>query len=172
MTAEMMVTRGIITRRGSSGHGSRSSGGFSRGARRAVRLLPSLGATLLALLGLAGCDSRPTGSGSYIVTIEWEQGVAPAGAALVFLAAPGLGAVTPLDGVLAWDHTPPGEEGGRRVVVIHPEDAPSLRFSVAIADRGVGRPQATILSLATQQNLPVAPEGGFAGYRVRVIEVN
>jgi len=131
-----------------------------------------LGAVLLAVFGPGGCDSRPTGPGSYLVVLEWDQGVAPAGAALVFLAGPGLGAVTPLDGVLAWDNTAPGEDGGRRVVVIHPENAPSLRFSVAVADRGGGRPQATILALATQQNLPVPPEGGFPGYRVRVIETN
>ena len=139
---------------------------------RANRLRTSLWAIMVALIGLAGCDSRPTGPGSYLVTLEWDQGVAPAGAALVFLGAPGLGAVTPLDGVLAWDNTPPGEEGGRRVVLIHPEDAPNLRFSVAISDRAVGRPAATILGLATQQNLPVPPEGDFPGYRVRVVEVN
>jgi len=166
------MTRGIGSRQPFSGRGSRSIGYVLRPPGRAVRLRKSLGAILLALIGLGGCESRPTGPGSYLVTLEWDQGVAPAGAALVFLGAPGLGAVTPLDGVLAWDNTPPGEEVGRRVVLIHPEDAPYLRFSVAISDRAVGRPAATILGLATQQNLPVPPEGGFPGYRVRVVEVN
>jgi hypothetical protein len=133
--------------------------------------LPSLVLVLLGLTGLAGCEStRPEGPGSYVVTLDWEEGADPAGAALLFVWAPGITAMEPLDGVLLWTSTIPADEGWTRVVVIHPEDVPHLRFTLEVEDVGAGQPAAVIREIASQANANVlSPGGGFPGYRLRVV---
>jgi len=149
--------------------------------RRAVRAgeerrprsmtLPSLVLILLGLTGLSGCEStRPEGPGSYVVILDWEEGVDPAGAALFFVWAPEITSFEPLDGILLWTNTVPAEEGWIRVVVIHPEDVPHLRFRLDVEDVGVGQPAAVIREIASQGNAIVqSPGGGFPGYRLRVV---
>jgi hypothetical protein len=93
--------------------------------------------------------------------VEWDAAVVPLGGALVFVGAPGLGEATPQGGALIWQNTPPGEEGGLRVLLIHTGEPTSLQFTIE-AD---SRPAATLLSLVTQANQPLAPA---EGYQVRV----
>jgi hypothetical protein len=121
-------------------------------------------AALLAcalVFGLTGCDSSPSDAGTYTVAVEWDAGMAPLGGALVFLGAPGLGTASAQGGALLWQNTPPGEEGGLRVLVIHTGDPGSLEFTI----RAEGRPAATLLTLTTQTNDPLLPT---EGYHVRV----
>jgi hypothetical protein len=114
-------------------------------------------------VGAAACDSSTSGEGSYTVRVEWDAGVAPLGAALVFLGAPGLGTAAPMGDVMIWQNTPPGEEGGLRVLLIDTGVATSLRFTVEAS----GTPAATLLGLATQANNPLVPP--VEGYRVVVL---
>jgi len=126
-----------------------------------TRLLVS--ATLL--LVLAACDDSPKGPGSYTVSVEWDAGAPPVGAAIVFLSGAGLGEVTPQGGTLAWSHSPSGDMGGLRVVLVDPGTPSSLRFSIPVAELRNGTPSAALLGLAGQDNQLIPISGG---YRVRV----
>ncbi len=133
------------------------------------RPLQTGGLGLLAIaiaLALAACDSSPRGAGSALVTVEWEGAASPLGAAKVFLLGEGLGAATGEEGAMAWSHTPAGEEGGIRVVVIHTGTPSTLRFTIPLDDLERGAPQATLWRLIDQENNLVSL--GVEGYRVRV----
>lgn len=117
------------------------------------------------LLLVAACDDSPKGPGSYTVSVEWELGTPPAGAAIVFLSGVGLGEITPQGGALLWHHSAPGDMGGVRVVIVDPGTPSSLRFTVPVAELRDGTPAAALLSLAGQDNelIPVS-----SSYQVRV----
>jgi len=119
------------------------------------------GVLVFVAVGAVACDSSPDPSGIYTVSVEWDATVAPLGGALVFLGAPGLGQATAQGGAMSWQNTPPGEEGGLRVLLIHTGEPSALQFTIH-AD---ARPVATLLSLATQANQPLLPG---EGYTVRV----
>jgi hypothetical protein len=131
------------------------------GLRRARVGFAPLGIVALVALGAGACDSDSDGSGRYTVAVEWDADVAPLGGALVFLGAPGMGAATAGGGEMIWQNTPPGEEGGLRVLLIHTGEPTSLQFTIE-AD---ARPTATLLNLTTQANLPLTPA---EGYHVRI----
>ncbi len=131
-----------------------------------TRRLLALASGLGLVLGAVGCDSSPRGPGSAVVTVEWEGEAAPLGAAKVFLGGEGLGQARGEEGAEAWSHTPPGEEGGMRVVVIHTGSPSVLRFSVEVPDLQRGTPQATLWRLVDQDNRLVPLDA--PGYRVRV----
>ncbi len=143
-----------------------------RTGRRQLLLRGGLArAFLLALMsfGASGCDDRPSGPGGFILTIDWSGPVDPAGAVALFVSGPGIQGFSGLDGAAVWTNADPDDGGGHRVVIMHGGTPPALRLRVESADRAV-RPSMTILAVATQDNLPVPPEGGFSGYRVRVAE--
>jgi hypothetical protein len=128
---------------------------------RVIRLL--VAAPLL--LVLAACDDSPKGPGSFTVSVEWDSGAPPVGAAIVFLSGVGLGEITPQGGTLAWSHSPPGDMGGIRVVVVDTGTPTSLRFTLPVSELKNGTPAATLLDLAGQDNELIAIS---SRYRVRV----
>lgn len=119
----------------------------------------------LLLLGIAACDDSPKGPGSFTVSVEWDAGSPPAGAAIVFLSGVGLGEITPQGDALLWHHSPPGDMGGVRVVIVDPGTPNALRFTLPVAEVRNGTPAAAILGLAGQDNelIPVS-----SAYRVTV----
>jgi hypothetical protein len=113
---------------------------------------------------MGGCDSRVTGPVTLTGTLQWEDGAPPPGGALLFLSSPGIEQIQGEGGTLSWDHTPPGEEGGVRVLLIHTGNTEPLRFSVRLSDAALPNPSATVLELTGRDNerIPLSP-----GYRVR-----
>jgi hypothetical protein len=141
----------------------RTRGSVRRGAGSRTFLTVAL---LLLAPWLGGCDSGPRGAGTVTVSVEWDQGVEPLGGAVLFLGAPGMGEVNGIDGARVWQHTPPGEEGGMHVVVLHLGEPNALRFTVHMADVAGGIPQTTLYEVVNQANQPRYPP--LEGYRIRV----
>ena len=113
---------------------------------------------------VAGCDDSPKGPGNFTVSVEWDAGSPPVGAAVVFVGGTGLGEVSPQGTAMAWS-TPRLGEQGIRVVVVDTGTPSVLRFTVPVADLRAGTPTAALLSLAGQDNalLPIS-----GAYRVKV----
>lgn len=117
------------------------------------------------LLFASSCDDSPSGPGSFTVSVEWDAGAAPVGAAVVFLSGVGIGEVAPQGGSLLWSHTSEGATGGMRVVVVNLGTPSALQFTLPVSDLGRGAPTAALLSLAGQDNgvIPIS-----SAYRVTV----
>jgi hypothetical protein len=121
---------------------------------------------LIALSSMTtACDDAPKGPGSFTASVEWDAGSPPVGAAVVFLSGVGIGEITPQGGAQLWQHVPPGDMGGVRVVVVHPGTPTSLRFTLPVSELRNGTPAAALLSLAGQDNQLIPVSGA---YRVKV----
>ncbi len=135
----------------------RSAGSFPR------RLV--LAALVAAHAALPGCDRENNRPGVLQGTVEVVGQAPQAGAALLFLGGRGIGEITGVGGTLVFTHTPPGEEGGIRVLLVHPGDDAPLRFTVAVDRVGVREIQGTVLDVAGRDNARITD---LTGYRVRL----
>lgn len=142
------------------------------GARRLLRGSPSRLRSLLVSCLLAGvvvgCETRPSGPGSYLVQLRWDAGAAPLGGAQLFVyAGTGIGEISALDGARSWSEALPEDGGWVRVVLLHLGEPAELTFSVEVEDLRNGPPQVVLQGLTSQDN-KLIPAGDEA-YRVRVL---
>lgn len=111
-----------------------------------------VGLLVVLVLGFGGCDAGPKGPGEFQATLQ--SPVPALGAALLEVKGKGItGFVAPSGGAqVLW--APTSTPDTYRVLVISPAPG-TLRFQVAVQDRGGPKPTATVLNVATGDNLPL-----------------
>jgi hypothetical protein len=117
-------------------------------SRTVLALLLTLG-----LVGLAACDSRDSGPGSWEAVLE-GPGPVP-GAVVLSVEGEGVEGVEGLAGAQAWFHAPPSEPGVIRVVVVAPAGAGEVAFRIRTARGSAPAPVARVVELAGQDNEPM-----------------
>ncbi len=119
--------------------------------RRLVLILSSL-----ALLAW-GCDSGPSGPGELTGSVQTPG--PPLGGAVLEVAGKGITGFSGAGGTqVLWAATATADT--YRVVLVSQTPGP-LQFRVAVEDRGGRKPDATVVSLVSGENLPLPPTDGY-----------
>jgi hypothetical protein len=118
-----------------------------------LRWIPFL---LLALLP-AGCDTGPSGPGSWEVVIE---GPVPVGSAAFVLTGAGIQEVEGIDGSIVFAHTPSGD-GSIRVVAFAPAGAANLSFRVRVRNLGAPPPSGALSELFDLDDHRIPSTSGY-----------
>lgn len=113
---------------------------------------------LATVLGVAACESGPSGPGSLEATVESPRRIA--GGVVVEVRGVGIrgfSAAAPLQ--LFW--APQTEPGAFRVVLVNPGDAAPLTFQIQVDDLGADPPTGQVLEATALTNLPLADASDF-----------
>lgn len=114
-----------------------------------------------ALLVPAACDSGPEGPGPLTARVESAQ---PLGAVVLEVSGAGVTGFEGQGATRVFGAVDALGPGRHRVVLVSPDGATELRFSVVFADRKGAMPAVTALSAASPANVTMSA----AGVKVRI----